>query len=175
VARIAGLAAVAHSGSDPIVFLAVAGGLSSAAGWAAVVGLGWAGVAGLDLVEAGAGAAGLDLVEAGAGAGAEDLGLAVAVGWDRGEAVAVAVAVGLLVVAAVGSGPPGAAPLQLMMMPPQEEAAGATAEEESKTWDASPWLQTALWLHERTVHLPSPPGEQVKPARQSRVVRRRRL
>jgi hypothetical protein len=150
VARIAGLAAVADSGSDLIVFLAVAGGLSSGA---AVVGLGWAGVAGLDFVEAGAGAAGLDLVEAGAGAGAEDLGLAVAVGWDRGEAVAVAV--GLLVVAAVGSGPPGAAPLQLMMMPPQEEAAGATAEEESKTWDASPWLQTALWLHERTVHLPS--------------------
>jgi hypothetical protein len=152
VARIAGLAAVADSGSDLIVFLAVAGGLSSGA---AVVGLGWAGVAGLDFVEAGAGAAGLDLVEAGAGAGAEDLGLAVAVGWDRGEAVAVAVAVGLLVVAAVGSGPPGAAPLQLMMMPPQEEAAGATAEEESKTWDASPWLQTALWLDERTVHLPS--------------------
>jgi hypothetical protein len=39
VVRIAGLAAVAHSGSDPIVFLAVAGGLSSAAGCRA--GLGW--------------------------------------------------------------------------------------------------------------------------------------
>jgi hypothetical protein len=139
VARIARLAAVADSGSDQIVFLAVAGGLSSAVGWAAVVWVGWAGAAGLDLdlVVAGAGAAGLELVEA--GGGAEDLGLVVAVGWDLGEAVAV----GLLVVAAVGSGPPGAgAPLQLMMMmPPQEEAAGARAEEQSKTWDASPCLQ----------------------------------